>query len=229
MMHLAHPEMQMVLPLRENRVSLLAVEQPALFRRFVETLRLQAQGQPGDFVLSKNWTPLPLDKHLVLVTDPFSFTANERRQLTALHKQTAQLAFSERLYLKTSQLQAEVAEWLTLLEVESPYAVVYDAQLQPEALLKQADFRFLEEGDLPLRLERYLKTQATFTSTRVFAFVNLRSLLSPEELTLFYQAARYLDVSVLLLETTKPENLLDCEAWYLIDKDLCELYDDSTP
>lgn len=223
-MRLAHPEMKMVLPLREDRATLLAVEHPPLFRRFVEGLRAQSQGQAGDFVLSEDWTPLPIDKRLVLVTDPFSLSFNERRQLTSLYKQTGQLAYSERVYLKTAQLQSSIEEWLALLETESPYAVEYEAQLQPEALLKQADFRFLEEGDLPLRLERFLKTQAAFCGADVFAFVNLRGLLSGEELALFYRAAEYLKLRLLMLETKLPDHLLDSEAWHLIDKDLCELY-----
>ena len=77
---------------------------------------------------------------------------------------------------------------------------------------------------MPLRLERYVKAQAAFTGIGVFAFVNLRGLLSGEELALFYRAAEYLKVRLLMLETRKPDHLLKCEAWHLIDKDLCELY-----
>lgn len=230
MMRLAHPEMKMVLPLMENQATLLAVEHPALFRRLIEDLLRQTQGLKGGFVLTKDWSTLPLEKNLALVTDPFTLNINERRQLTALHKQTAFLANSERLYLKTAQLQSSIDDWLALIEEESPYAVQYETQAQPEALLKQMNFRFLDEDDdFPLRLERFLKVQAEFANVRVDVFLNLRSFLNLEELSLLYRSAFYLKVRLLLLESVKPENLLDCESWFLIDKDLCELYAQTEP
>lgn len=230
MMRLAHPEMKHVLALEENRALLLAVERPELFRRFVQTLRQQTDGQAGDFVLSRDWTPLPMEKNLVLVSDAFTLNLNERRQLTALHKQTGQLAYSEHMYESTAQVLSNLENWLELLAVESPYTVQYDADFQIESLLKQVDFRFAcTEGDLPELLERFIKVHSAFSGMKVFVFVNLRSMLTLEELEGFYKSAFYEKALVVMLETALPQNRLACEAWHLIDKDLCELYseDDS--
>ena len=229
-MRLAHPEMKSVLRLNENQVTLLAIEKADLFRRLVRTLRHQSYGQPGDFVLSRDWTPLPIEKTLVLTSDAFSLNLNERRQVTALQKQTSQLAYSEHMFEKTAQLFSNLENWMEALLLESPYAVHYDTEIQIESFLKQLNFRFAgDEGDLPESLERFIKVHSAFSGTKVFVFVNLRSLLSLEELQDFYKSSFYEKARVVMLETNLPENRLDCEDWHLIDNDLCELYseDDS--
>lgn len=60
--------------------------------------------------------------------------------------------------------------------------------------------RFLE------LLERYIQIVTDFSKMKLIIFVNLHSLLSPDELVQLYQSARYRKARLLLLESRLPSN-----------------------
>lgn len=227
MIRLAHPALHFVIPFEENRIPLLTVEKPALFRRLVWEMTAQTQGQEGSFVLSNDWVPMPIEKSLALVSDAFDLNLNERRLITALHKEAGLLAHSEKLYIQTMQMKACMTDWLTSLEQEMDYPITYDGEIEVSAVLKAANFQFDTGGiDLPGQLERYIQIVTDFSKMKLIIFVNLHSLLSPDELDQLYQSARYRKARLLLLESRLPSNEHASEQRYVVDNDLCELYSD---
>ena len=171
--------------------------------------------------------PIPIDKNLLSVTDVFSLNLNERRLMTALHKEAGLLAHSEKLYIQTAQMKACLTDWLTSLELEMDYPITYDGEIEVSAVLKAANFQFDTGGiDLPGQLERYIQIVTDFSKMKLIIFVNLHSLLSSDELDQLYRSARYRKARLLLLESRLPLYEHADERRFVVDKDLCELYSD---
>lgn len=225
MMRLAHPTLHTALPLRSGRPVVLAVEHRTVFRQLVAQLLAQCQGEAGDFVLSKDWEPLPIARRLALVTDMFSLPVNERKQVSSLQKEAGALASGEKLFELTCQMKAVLSDWLSQLEQALPYPISYEDELPPEALLKLVSFRFDEASDSMVEdLERYAKIGVRFLGMKVFVFVNLYRLLDDMEVSQLCKTITYLDAAALLLESDQPPCMMSSGLLYIVDKDLCELY-----
>ena len=227
MMRLAHSSLHFVIPFEENQIPVLVVEEQALFRSLVQEVISQTQGEKGNFVLSDDWVPIPIDKNLLSVTDVFSLNLNERRLMTALHKEAGLLAHSEKLYIQTAQMKAYLTDWLTSLELEMDYPITYDEEIDITSLLKAINFQFDTGGiELPGQLERYIQIVNEFSKMKLIIFVNLHSLLRLDELDQMYRSARYRKARLLLLESRLPLYEHADERRFVVDKDLCELYSD---
>lgn len=142
MIRLVHHDFRLIIELKENIIPVLIIEQPSFFRKYTAELQQQALGQPGGFVLSEDWVPQALDKHLSFVTDVFSLELNGRKQLTCLHKEMAAMACCEKHFLATCQLKADIVKWLAQLETGFSFPLSYDEDIDTAALLKAANLCF---------------------------------------------------------------------------------------
>lgn len=118
MMRLAHTSLGFVMPCREDKVSMLVVEEPRLFRCLIQDLSLQIQGNKGGFTLSEEWVPMPIEKYVWTVRDVFSLDLNERKALTGLYKEASLLAYTQNMCEATFSMKASVSEWLSRLEMD---------------------------------------------------------------------------------------------------------------
>lgn len=227
MMRLAHTSLGFVMPCREDKVSMLVVEEPRLFRCLIQDLSLQIQGNKGGFTLSEEWVPMPIEKYVWTVRDVFSLDLNERKALTGLYKEASLLAYTQNMCEATFSMKASVSEWLSRLEMDIAYPVGYDTDIEISSLLKAANFRFDPgEGEIPELLDKLLCIYTTFLKIKVFVFVNLYGLMTQDEMDQLYRAALYRKAHVLLIESRMPDTMHPLESRYLVDKDLCELYSD---
>lgn len=224
-MRLAHSDWHFVIPFCENEIPVLVVERPSLLRRYIAELQQQLQGERGNFVLSRNWEPIPIEKHMLLATDVFSLNLNERKSINALYKQVNSLAHDEKHLLETSHLQSALQQWLNSVEQSLAYPVCYQREIAVADLLKAVDFRFDDhQQDITERLDRYLQILAEFLRCDVAVFLGLRQYFDEDEMRLLYRMANYRKQHVLLLEPIVPTQKVEGERWFILDKDLCELY-----
>ena len=225
-MRLAHPDWKFVLEFRENETPVLVIEDPRRLRQAAGELARQADGEEGRFVLSKDWEPIEIEKNLRVMTDVFGLDVNERKSLSALHRELHRAAEGEKYFLKTAELKTQLARWMAALEMETPYALEYEDANVP-ALLKALDVRFENPpSELTERLAQWMRIQTAFLSVRCIVCVNLRALFDVEELRQLYQCARYEKVHLLMLENRAEGKIDPGERFFVIDKDLCEIYDE---
>ena len=226
MIRLAHPDWHFVISFHEHQTPVLVLENPVEYRRLVAGLLRQTKGQPGRFVLSRDWTVLSLEQNMVMVSDVFSLGFTDRKLLNGLAKHAQAISCQGKLCEVTAGAQAAVLEWMACLETELLVPIAYDDEPDVAALLKAVGLRFDEpDCGTPEALDRYIQVMTAMTGTRVFAFVNLMSAFSAEEMDALAKAADYRKVHLLLIEplvSARPQP--SWERRYVVDKDLCELY-----
>ncbi len=91
-----------------------------------------------------------------------------------------------------------------------------------EDLVKLMDFH-VDEAELGFseRLLEYMELNRRFFGKTLFVFYNLKALMSPEEMALFFRDALYRKFALLLLEDCQRYSIEEYEKVIIVDKDLC--------
>lgn len=106
-------------------------------------------------------------------------------------------------------------------------AVTHITTIDAVSLFKALEVRFDNEiEDLPGKLCSYLKICAEFLKTRLIIIVGMHESMTSEEIALVHRTAVYEKVSLLDIERHVPMDVQDFEKLYIIDNDLCEIYND---
>ena len=188
---------------------------------------MQTDGANGRFVLSDNWEPIEIGKNLLLVTDPFHLELNGKKQTSALAKRLNALAMSEHHIQSTLELQDQINRWIMELEEDLPYVTVHNDSLDIGTVLKAAGIRFDETAEkLEEKICSLIKISAEYLNIKLLALVGIHTVLGNESIREIYKTAIYEKISIMDIERYRPESLLDCETPYIIDRDLCEIYND---
>jgi len=227
-MKLAHPDMHFVMDVDEDVFPVLVLERSDLYVRYIDQLDRQAEGEDGPFVLSENWEPMAVGKYVLVLTDLFHIDLNGRKQTAALYKQLNTLAVSERHHVETLALQSSIQRWIIGLENDLPYATIHNHEADMGAILKAAGIRF-DDGDASIveKLCTYIKICAAYLKTRLLVIAGLHDCLTPDDLRAVYQTALYEKLPLMSIERHAPDEAQPCENIYIIDRDLCEIYNDS--
>lgn len=226
-MKLAYLGRSMVIDWAENRVPVLAVEEPRRFRRAVQELIVQADGGRGNFVLSQDGQPLAFSKHCEVITDPLGLELNDRSAQAMLGKWMKATAVSAAHDAQTKEICQQVLHWIEELTRESDEPLIFSREIEWTQLIKACGIQFDgEEGDLPEKILRRMRIAQSYLCKACFIFVNLKRYLSQDELNELYQQAFYRKIRMMLVENPCPVIDARVETAWIIDQDDCEIYPD---
>lgn len=220
-MNLAHPQLDHVLTIGGDFVSTLVIEQPAFFRAFLQDIDAQIGGEGGSVVLSRDYTPLPLDRHAELIDSFLHFQLNRKPLLTRLVNRLEARAMEEDTYLRTAALTAELEKYI--MELASDLTCdVYCAKMNFGGILRAVGVEFVQDqqGDLE-RLLDYMELTRELDHERVFILANLRSYYSDAEVEAFFASVIAHELLILPVDSVSRARLKN-ERRVTVDDDLCE-------
>ena len=227
-MKLAHPDLQFIMSISENRFPVLVLERPDVFFRLISQLCAQTEGVAGPFVLSEDWEPLDIGRTVLLITDMFHIDLNGRKQTSALSRHLNSLAVSEHYIQSTLEMKDIINRWALELENDIPLATVHNESVDIGAILKAVGIKFEDNSrEVSEQLCGLIKICASFMNVRLLAIVGLHTCLENKAIEAIYQTAMYEKVPILDIERHMPETRLPCEKCYIIDRDNCEIYNDN--
>lgn len=210
----------------DNRPITLVVEDKKYFRRIVSAVYEQIQGAEGPIILSDDFKPVELNGNSLLVFDPFSIEPNGRKVQSKISGEIKSLVKSE----YGGRFSTIVQELNTLA-----YDLAQEISL-PNTMYEEIDalevsklFRFyLEQPDeIMERVTEYCKAKVMSEKIKLIIFVNLHCFFDNNELSAIFTQLEYEHIQVLLLENSiQDSDKTDFEDFYIIDKDLCELYNE---
>lgn len=226
-MRLTHPVLSAPIHWRENKIPVLVIEHPKLFRQMVFSLSAQAEGEEGEFCLSLDYEPLDCGEHLHVLRDYFSLSLDDRK-LQNRFQSLLQTVVREELTEESDALQQEIFHYLEhmALAVDYPFSFSGGEYILP--LLKTLKCQPVLDGREPLeRLMQYLTIYNGLMKDQCFVLAEAHTYFSREELLEFYHMANYKKWRVLLVEQ-RMSNPLPKETFCLLDEELCELRLDSS-
>lgn len=223
MICLAHSQNNLKIDIEEGKISVLVIENPVAMRGFLLELNEQSQGGPGGFILSEDYEPISIGKNLIFVKEPLFVDCNEKRILTKLYQN---IVDEEKMHylIERDNFDKAYLEYLKELCLLSPLPLAYDEKLSLGELLKCAHVLIDHtSGDFVENLWNYMKVMGDLLHIKVFAFANLKSILSEAELDLLYTQCLYEQRTLLLIEPYDT-SLRPHEKKCIVDADGCVIY-----
>lgn len=219
-MRLLHNELCINIKFQEDRIQELIVENPRILSSVIHSLKNQCLGSDGDWVLSDDDSPISIKKYVSLILDPFSLDCNNKRILSKIY-----LDLEKHGNNNYSELRADfnvaLMNYLEQVCFESDIPLVYDEEIQFQDILKLAGVRVDQNAENLLEtIVNVMRLECALLGVKLFVFVNLKSFLDKEDLTLLYQECFYKKINILLIESKLSNKMID-EEISLLDNDCC--------
>lgn len=207
----------------ENVVRLLIVENASEYYNTVKELINITDGGSGNFVFYRDGVEIAADKTGCMVADLYSFGANDKKVLSLLYKKLAESVYNEYNFTAFNELNSKLLSFADKLTYNYPFELDY-SEIQANDFFKVIGLKFAEEyGSLLEKLICYINIMTELKDVEFFVFVNLKSVLSDENLQELYKHCRLEKIGLLLVESAKIRPLAQNESAVIITEDLCEI------
>lgn len=221
-MKLVYKTMQSHIEISSAYVSSLIIESPTYYYEMIKNLKLQVNGEDGNWVLSDNDVPIAINKNIELIIDCIEFEINKRNVLSKVLKELEKVAVDTEHLDETLQLISLIEKYILKLTEDYDVEIQCD-KITIQQLLKSVGITInICSESLTEILYSYMQLIRDFVDDRVFVFVNLRSFVAKDELQLFIDTAIGHGFKILIFEN-KDYPMLNGERRIIIDEDLCEI------
>ncbi len=220
-MILSHLEFSEPIVLDESCPTVWVIENPRLFRQWVQMLILQCAGEEGDFVLSHENEVCNFEKQVHLVRDILFDSELEDDVNRALLKRLEQLARNEYVH-ETQKIEQALLKYSDLICQDLSVDFNSADSIDIRALVKLLEISPDWEDELLPRLCSQMRLAQDFLHKELHILINCKSYLSEEELLALYKEYALHQARLLLIESHQSPPLNE-EQLIIIDKDLCEL------
>ena len=222
-MKLAHPIFQKPFVWNKNGIYTFVIENPLLYRKMMSDLIAQTEGNTGEFILSIEDDPVPIEKHVEIVGDILSVDPCEnKRIITGIQKELTSIAIHE-MPGEIMTIYGQIHSLITDIMLKSQGDFVFDELNDVSLLLKLYNVR-PDTTDLSLaeRLLLYMELCEKYLKKDLFVLFHLHACFSSEELEDFVKDVTYRKLNVLLIESYDIK-AVSSEKKVILDCDLCEL------
>lgn len=218
-MKIKFPNIAEPLVLSDEYITTLVIENQNLLYKYVTELEAQSNRQDGDIVLSENDVPLDISKNIELITQYVPFECYKKSLLTKLQTKIKDSA-SECFYYETQEILATIQQYLYRLTETVNINTELD-EIELGSLVKAVNIRFSSDYNaLSEAICEYCLNVISLEGRKLFVFLNLNCLITPDDYRLFAQTLIGHKVHALFLENVDREKI-ECETKTIIDNDLC--------
>ena len=221
-MKLAHPLLNHPIDWENGYINTFVIENPKMYRDFLNELTEQINGMDGRFVLSQNEI-IDISKNAELIYNPIQINIEDNKKiLSGILKECTEIAIND-FYDKTVELYCKINETISDLIFSSGQDLVYDDINDISQILKLYNIRpDTENLNLAEKILLYMELCEKYLKKKLFIFVNLHGYFSAEERELLFKDISYRCYNVLIVERydvkSSPQELKR-----IIDMDLCEI------
>ncbi len=218
---LSHFDLELPIELSSEKVNVLVYEDPEKFYRYSRELIKQSDGEDGGFSIYDGNKEIGF-KQVKVVYDYYNISLNEKKMQTALFS-CLQKIVDEKLLTEFSSLQESIFRFFDKLNSESEFPIDYSVDTTMQTIFKNFGLRWTEDDtdNLLSALVSFVQLFARVAKIKCFVFIGLKSYLSEEQLSVFYNEIALEDISLLLIEN-KCGNKLANEIVTVCDKDFCQ-------
>lgn len=199
----------------------LIIENPHLYRAFLEDIYRQANGDDGSTVISENNTPISFAKSADILDSFTPFNHNSKKMLSCINSILESKAVDEEYHLKTNSMLASIENYIADLSFDMPF------RTQCDGLSVQSFIKFLKVSvadDCETLVEtiiQYMKILSSLGKCNFFICIGLLGIMTDEEIAEFENEVRKQQLQVLLIDSHARNNTNNLNR-LTIDNDLCE-------
>ena len=208
------------IPLNEDAVSVIAIENPIAFRNCVFDLLEQCRGGKGEYVFSENYEPIEFYKRGEFVTDAFGIEIGGKRISNQINAEATRIL--ENYADEYNRIAREINELAFRVVSELDFEADFNRVEDPSKIIKLIDI-FVDTADMSFceKLLEYMRLCRKHLKKDIFVFLHLRSCMSIEEREAFYKSVQYEKFVVLFVEDHITPPVSAQERIMIVDSDLC--------
>jgi CRISPR-associated protein Csn2 len=222
-MKLSHNTLDAPISFEDGIINILVVENAGQMSRYISDLKLQIDGFDGEFVLSESGIPVPICGAVDLVLDPFTLNPNSREIINLIHGIISKKSKDENHYIESNGLLASVECYISDLMAEQDDLLKVTEEINISNILKLLGVKFVISGESLLEsICDYLAVIVKYSKIKLFVFVNIRSYLNSEDISMLYDQISYHKQNVLFIERCESSKF-EKERITIVDEDLCEI------
>lgn len=218
---IVHKDLFPMFNLSDEKINILAIENPYHYYSFVSELNSQISGENGLIVLSSDDKLLKLSSTIELITQFVPFEINNKKLINKLYSFLSTKTQMSENYERMLQINNAVCGFISSIGFDENLDIDFNSSVDLSLLFKSVDLRFSDDGkSLSEKLIDYITYIRELEGDKIFVFVNLLMFVSYEERELFFQTIIDHRFTVLLLEgigVSVSENVNQI----IIDNDLC--------
>ena len=209
--------------LNSNSPIVLIEENPREFYNVVGDFLKAFDGEESEFSFWDGDKSIEPSKCGEMLNNLFTFEFADKKIVNLLYKTLQNNFLDGEFLVQFSAINTEIAIFLEKLSATVDFSLDYD-ELSLENLFKSCSLKPSKTYDSLLeKIICYINIFVSLKNISFFVFVDLKSVLSKEELCTLYQHCELQQVSLLLIESTQNRNKVPTERTIIITDDLCEL------
>jgi len=200
----------------------LVIENPKFFREVIKDLTISEEEK--ELSITIDGQPLSFDKDLDIIFNPLKLDFNSKRAMTTLLKLLVKTSVSEEFYLATNKLKTKIVKYFSEVVDAGNFEFEVSAdEFTMDSIAKAISIHIVgDEDDFVELLTDYVSMMADLTNIKLFVFINLRQLVSDEDLNRFHHNLDNHQINVLLIDGIVKDHLDDVQC-LIVDVDMCEI------
>ena len=214
----------------DNKLTYVVIENQKTFFKMMTDLNNQTLNTVDNnesFAILQNEEKLDLSKTLILFTDLFNFNVNSRRIKNELFRKITEDEASYNSQLDINVINENVQLYFKNIFSRYFINVTYLEDIELNDFLKLYNVEICNEGETLLEtLINWLTSFTELTKITNYAFINLSTFLTVEDLKELEKICEYHKISIILFENNIL-NLKNIKNINVIDDDLCHLIIDN--
>ncbi|MEA4977002.1 MAG: type II-A CRISPR-associated protein Csn2 [Methanomassiliicoccaceae archaeon] len=223
-MKLSHSTLEYPISFEDGIINVLVVENPRQMSKYISDIKSQIDGFEGEFVLSEADRPVTMSEKVDLLLDPFSLNPNSREAINSVYGALSNRSKDEAHYIETNAMLAGIESHIVHLLDEQDDLLKVTDEINISNILKSLGVKFIISGESLLEsICDYLAVVTKYSKIKLFIFVNIKSYLNSEDLSLLYDHISYQKQKVLFIEGCDSHSLKG-ERIIIVDEDLCEIH-----
>jgi CRISPR-associated protein Csn2 len=223
-MKLSHSTLEFPISFEDGTINVLVVENSRQMSEYLSELKMQIDGFDGKFVLSEVDRLVTISDAVDLIIDPFSLNPNSREVINSIYGILSNESKDEAHYIETNSMLASIESYIIGMLNEQDNLLKATDEINMTNLLKSLGVKFVVSDETLLEsICDYMSVTMKYTKIKLFIFVNLKSYLDHEDISMLYDHISYQKLNVLFIERFE-EPTLKREKITIIDEDLCEIH-----
>jgi CRISPR-associated protein Csn2 len=223
-MKLVYPDFEQQILLEENMVNVLHIENPEYYVQIIQELNNQINGEEGKFVLSENEKIYPIKKNVDIIINPFNLDFGNKKFINAIYTELQEIAQNETNYKSTSETISILMNYIVELVDKVDYPLSINDNIDIVELFKCVNLKLnCNEGGLIEQLVSYIELLNGILRIKLVVLVDIKRFMAEKTYLLFIETLLAKKINILLLENGNNYFAKEYERVIIIDKDLCEL------
>ena len=205
--------------LKMNKINVIVIESPILFRKFLLDLEELWEGKTCGIVVSEDDKIVKLKEYMDILNSPLYIDINVKKVINKLYSNLKEKASDGEHYEKTMRLQSEIMKYLYELEEDSEYILSIN-DMDVLGIFKGFGVEIEESEELIEKLDVYIKTISRLLKSKLLVVVNFSSYFSQDEINMLQKTAMYEEIILLFIESC---DKINSKNKIIIDKDQCRI------